>query len=116
LIEHYKGAFPVWLAPVQARLIPITDEQLDYCYQVASELRELGVRAEVDDGPERMQKKIRNAQMEKVPYQLVVGKREVENRQVAVRLRTNEDLGPMGLDDFKSLITRIISTRSLELK
>ncbi len=115
LIEHYKGAFPVWMAPVQARLIPITDAQLDYCYEVARELRDLGVRVEVDDGPERMQKKIRNAQLEKVPYQLVVGKREAEKRQVAVRLRTNENLGPMSLDDFKEMVLRVINTRSLNL-
>ncbi len=116
LIEHYKGAFPVWLSPVQARLIPITDEQLDYCYELAREFKALGIRVEVDDGPERMQKKIRNAQMEKIPYQLVVGQREAESRQVAVRLRTNENLGPMSVDEFKDMVTRIISTRSQELK
>jgi len=116
LIEHYKGAFPVWLAPVQARLIPITDKQLEYCRRIVAELREMGIRAELDDAPERMQKKILTAQQEKVPYQLVVGEREAGQEQVAVRLRTNEDLGPMPLADFKRMIRRIVDQRSASLK
>ncbi len=116
LIEHYKGAFPVWMAPVQARLIPVTDKQLEYCRKVVAELRDMGIRAELDDAPERMQKKILTAQQEKVPYQLVVGEREAGQEQVAVRLRTNEDLGPMPLADFKQMIRRIVDQRSALLK
>ncbi|RDE16295.1 MAG: threonine--tRNA ligase [Candidatus Thorarchaeota archaeon] len=116
LIEHYKGAFPVWMAPVQARLIPVTDKQTEYCRRVVAELRDMGIRAELDDAPERMQKKIMTAQHEKVPYQLVVGEREAGQEQVAVRLRTNEDLGPMPLADFKRMIRRIIDERSASLK
>ena len=115
LIEHYKGAFPVWLAPVQAKIIPITDSQNEYGRRVVAELRAQGMRAELDDGPDRMQKKIRNAQAEKVPYQLVVGEREAENLQVSVRLRTNENIGPMALDDFKDRLIEISKTRSMEL-
>jgi threonyl-tRNA synthetase len=116
LIEHYKGAFPVWMAPVQARLIPVTDKQLEYCRRVVTELRDMGIRAELDDAPERMQKKILTAQQEKVPYQLVVGEREAGQEQVAVRLRTNEDLGPMPLADFKRMIRRIVDEHSPLLK
>ncbi|RDE15611.1 MAG: threonine--tRNA ligase [Candidatus Thorarchaeota archaeon] len=116
LIEHYKGAFPVWMAPVQVRLIPVTDKQVDYCRRVVVQLRDVGIRAELDDGPDRMQKKIRTAQQEKVPYQVVVGQREAELGQVAVRLRTNEDLGPMPLSEFKSMLLRIIDGHSQALK
>ncbi|MHA1770379.1 MAG: threonine--tRNA ligase [Candidatus Thorarchaeota archaeon] len=116
LIEHYKGAFPVWLSPVQAVLIPITDEQLDFCYALAKDFKQAGIRVEVDDSPDRMQKKIRNAQMQKIPYQLVVGQKETENKQVAVRLRTNENLGPMDIDTFKNMVLRIIESRSQDLK
>jgi len=100
LIEHYGGAFPVWLAPVQVILIPITDEHVAYANQVAERLRGEGFRVEVDDRSERMQAKIRGAQMQKIPYMLVIGDREVENRAVAVRLRTEEDLGPKPVEEF----------------
>ncbi len=116
LIEHYKGAFPVWLSPIQARLIPITDEQIEFCFKLANEFKQAGIRVEVDDGPDRMQKKIRNAQLEKIPYQLVVGEREAQSNQVAVRLRTNENLGPMAVDEFKKMVLRIIETRSQDLQ
>jgi len=93
LIEHYAGAFPVWLAPVQAVLIPITDRHVEYARQVEMQLRAAGLRTEVDARSERMQAKIRDAQLQKIPYMLVVGDREVEAGTVAVRLRTEEDLG-----------------------
>jgi threonyl-tRNA synthetase len=115
LIEHYKGAFPVWLAPVQAKVIPITDSQNDYGREIVAELRAQGLRAELDDGPDRMQKKIRNAQTEKVPYHLIVGEREAENRQVSVRLRTNDNVGPMSLNDFEDRVAKIVKGRSQEL-
>lgn len=100
LIEHYAGAFPVWLAPTQAMLIPITDEHVAYANQVAERLGDEGFRVEVDDRSERMQAKIRDAQLQKIPYMLVIGDREVENRAVSVRLRTEEDLGPKPAEEF----------------
>lgn len=100
LIEHYGGAFPVWLAPVQAMLIPIADRHLDYAYQVAKELKAAGLRVQVDDRSERMNAKIRDAQNQKIPYMLVVGDKEVENGQVALRLRSGENPGPMKVAAF----------------
>ncbi len=115
LIEHYKGAFPVWMAPVQARIIPITDRQLEYGRELERELREAGMRVELDDGPDRMQKKIRAAQLEKIPYQLIIGDNEQKMRQVAVRLRTNENLGPMPFEKFKRMALDVIQTHSHRL-
>ncbi len=92
LIEHYAGAFPLWLAPVQAVVIPIADRHVEYAEMVAADLRAAGLRVHVDDRGERMQSKIRDAQMQKVPYMLVVGDREAEARAAAVRLRSGEDL------------------------
>lgn len=93
LIEHYAGAFPLWLAPVQAVVIPIADRHVEHAERVASTLRDAGIRVEVDDRGERMQAKIRDAQLHKVPYMLVVGDREAEAGTAAVRLRSGEDLG-----------------------
>ena len=100
LIEHYGGAFPVWLAPVQAILIPIADRHVEFAQRVAGRLREVGLRVEVDDSSERMNAKIRRAQLQKVPYMLIVGNREVEKEAVAVRLRTEEDLGARPVEEF----------------
>ncbi len=100
LIEHFAGAFPVWLAPVQAILIPIADRHLDYAHQVANQLKAAGLRVEVDERPDRMNAKIRDAQNQKVPYMLVVGDNEAEQGQVALRLRGGENPGPLALDAF----------------
>lgn len=100
LIEHYGGAFPVWLAPVQASIIPIADRHLDYAFEVMKKLKAYGIRASVDDRNERMNAKIRDAQNQKIPYMLVIGDKEVENRQVALRLRSGENPGPIELDAF----------------
>jgi len=100
LIEHFGGAFPVWLAPVQAMIIPIADRHLDYAYEVEKKLKAAGFRVEVDDRGERMNAKIRDAQNQKIPYMLVVGDKEVENNQVALRLRSGENPGAITLDDF----------------
>jgi len=100
LIEHFAGAFPVWLAPVQAMLIPIADRHVDYARQVAQELKRAGIRVEVDDRGERMNAKIRDAQNQKIPYMLVVGDREAEQGAVAVRLRSEENLGAMSVAAF----------------
>jgi threonyl-tRNA synthetase len=103
LIEHYGGAFPVWLAPVQAALIPIADRHNDYAHEVAAQLRAAALRVEVDDSSNRMQAKIRDAQLQKVPYMLIIGDREIENERVSVRLRSGEDLGGIPIADFVAL-------------
>ena len=104
LIEHYAGAFPLWLAPVQAVVIPIADRHLDYAESVKAALSKEKFRVEVDGRSERMNLKIRNAQMQKIPYMLVVGDREAEAGAVAVRHRDGEDRGAMPLADFQELI------------
>ena len=100
LIEHYAGAFPLWLAPVQAMVIPIADRHLDYARSVREQLRDRGFRVEVDDRGERMNQKIRQAQLQKIPYMLVVGDREQEQGAVSVRQREEGDLGSMALEDL----------------
>ena len=115
LIEHFNGAFPLWLSPVQAIVIPITDNHVEYAVQVAAELRRAGLRIEVDDSSNRMNSKIRDAQLQKVPYMLIVGDRESENNTVAVRTRNNEDRGAVSLVDFIEQATTLISTKSLDL-
>ena len=100
IIEHFAGAFPVWLAPVQAVIIPIADRHLDYARQVAAKLKEAGLRAEVNESGDRMNAKIRDAQNQKIPYMLVVGDREMENGEVAPRLRSEERLPAMSVEMF----------------
>ncbi|MBO5590117.1 MAG: threonine--tRNA ligase [Acidaminococcaceae bacterium] len=100
LIEHFAGSFPVWMAPNQVRVMPITDKQLDYAKEVNDKLFELGYRTQLDDRSEKIGKKIREAQVQKVPFMLIVGEKEVESRTVAVRQRHGGDLGAMSLDDF----------------
>ena len=112
LIEHYGGAFPVWLAPVQAVLIPIADRHVDYCQQVAKKLKAAGLRVEVDDSNDRMGNKIRKAQGQKVPYMLVAGNREVESGQVSVRLRSGEDLKGKPVDEFIALAREAVESRA----
>jgi threonyl-tRNA synthetase len=111
LIEHYAGAFPVWLAPVQAELIPIADRHVEYALEQAAEMREAGLRVEVDQRGERMNAKIRDAQLQKVPYMLVIGDREQEAGQVAVRLRSGEDLGAMEVGAFIQLAGEAVASR-----
>ncbi len=115
LIEHTAGAFPAWMAPVQARIIPISDRHFAYGREVLEYLRGQGLRAELEDSSERMNAKIRDAQVQKVPYMLVIGDREVTEKAVSVRLRTNEDLGAMPLEQFVERITGVVETRSREL-
>ncbi|NLG29393.1 MAG: threonine--tRNA ligase [Chloroflexi bacterium] len=112
LIEHYGGAFPVWLAPVQAKVIPIADRHVDYAKQVLTQLNAAGVRAELDASDERMNSKIRTAQMAKVPYMLVIGDREVEEGAVSVRLRTNDNLGALKVEDVVARIVGLMNTRN----
>jgi threonyl-tRNA synthetase len=115
LIEHFNGAFPLWLAPVQIAMIPITDKHLAYAKEVAVELKKAGLRVEVDESNNRMNAKIRNAQLQKVPYMLVVGDREIENGTVAVRTRDNEDRGAIPLAEFKRLSLDLVESKSLKL-
>ena len=115
LVEHYGGAFPAWLAPVQTSIIPITDDQVEFANTVLDRLKERGIRAKVDESSGRMQAKIRNAQLQKIPYMLVIGGREAEADSVAVRLRTGEDLGAKKVDDFLDMILPVIETKSLDL-
>ncbi len=115
LIEHYAGAFPVWLAPVQAMIIPIADRHIEYANKVLAELKAAGIRAEVDTRSERMNAKVRDAQLQKIPYMLVVGDKEAEANAVAVRLRTNENLGAKPLQEFIEHIKNIVQTKSREL-
>jgi threonyl-tRNA synthetase len=100
LIELYAGAFPAWLAPVQAMVVPIADRHIDYGHEVLGELRAAGFRAEIDTRNERMNAKIRAAQLQKIPYMLVVGDREEDAKAVAVRTRAGEDLGSMPVFQF----------------
>ncbi len=104
LIEHYGGAFPTWLAPVQATVVPIADRHHDYAFEVEAELARAGVRVETDAGNERMNAKIRSAQMRKVPYMLVVGDREAAASSAAVRLRSGENLGAMPVSEIAARI------------
>jgi len=112
LIEHFAGAFPVWLSPVQAILIPIADRHNEYAHQVAARLREAGLRAEVDDSSDRMGNKIRKAQGQKIPYMLVVGDKEVEAGAVAVRLRNGDNLGPKPVADFIALAQEAVASKA----
>ena len=115
LLEHYAGAFPAWLAPVQVMLIPVSDRHRAYADKIAAQLKLVGVRVEVDTRNERMNAKIRDAQVQKVPYMLVVGDKEAAENAVAVRLRTNENLGAMPLANFVQRITEVVKTRSEKL-
>jgi threonyl-tRNA synthetase len=110
LIEHYSGAFPVWLAPIQAIVIPVSDRNLDYAHRVRERLAEF--RVEVDERDERMNAKIRDAQLEKIPYMLIVGDREEDVGGVSVRLRTNEDRGMTDLSEFIVHLRQIVAAKS----
>jgi threonyl-tRNA synthetase len=113
LIEHYGGAFPMWLAPVQVAVLPITDRVNDYADQVARELLEAGFRVESNLRSEKIGAKIRDAQLQKVPFMLVLGDRELEQKTVAVRERAQGDIGVMSLSEFKEKARRLVESRAL---
>jgi threonyl-tRNA synthetase len=115
LIELYAGAFPVWLAPVQVGIVPIADRHFEYATKVASELRAKDYRVECDTGDKRMNAKIREFQLQKVPYVLVIGDKEMEAGAVAVRLRGGEDLGAKPVAEFVSLLEQVAKSRTLKL-
>jgi threonyl-tRNA synthetase len=115
LIEHYAGAFPVWLAPEQVRVIPITDGQNEYASQLAAQLREQGVRVSADLNSDRMNAKIRNAQLMKVPYMLVLGENERASGTVSLRGRDGSQKNNIPVAEFLALVNDRISKRSSEL-
>jgi threonyl-tRNA synthetase len=109
LIEHFAGAFPTWLAPVQVKVLPISEKHLDYGKKVLKELEEAGIRAEIDERAEKIGYKIREAQMNKIPYMLVVGAKEEEQNLVAVRSRFAGDEGQKGIGDFIAAVKEEIA-------
>jgi threonyl-tRNA synthetase len=111
MVEHYGGAFPVWLMPVQAVVVPIADRHNDYARQVLDQLKRAGIRAEADLSAERMNAKIRNAQMSKIPYMLVIGDREVESGQVNLRLRDESKPGAMPVPDLIAMIEQAVAEK-----
>jgi threonyl-tRNA synthetase len=115
LIEHYGGAFPVWLAPVQVMVIPVADRHLDYAHKLEVELKSEGVRVEVDARSERVNAKIRRAQLDKTPYMLVVGDKEVAAATISVRLRSGEQLASQSFDSFKETIRVAIVNKVKDL-
>ena len=115
LIEHTGGAFPLWLAPVQARVLPLSEKFLDYAREVKAKLHAAGLRVELDESSEKLGYKIREAQMQKVPYMLVLGGREQETGSVNVRLRSGEELGALPVDEVLARMTRLNAERSREL-
>lgn len=115
LIEKYAGAFPTWLAPVQVKLLPIADRHLDYLLEAKKALEAKGIRCEVDDRSEKIGFKIRSAQLEKVPYMLLAGDKDIENNTVSLRTRSGGDKGAMALDEFVEKIVAEVESKSLEL-
>ncbi len=115
LIEHFAGAFPTWLAPVQVRVLPLSEKFLDYGREVARTLKAAGVRVEIDDSNEKLGAKIRIAQLEKVPYMLVLGEKEAQSGTVTVRKRTGGDQAVLAVDEFLTVVSEQIRTRALSL-
>ena len=111
ITEHFAGAFPTWLAPVQAKFLPVTDRANEYCEKVAAQLEEQGFRTEVDYRNEKIGRKIRDAQTEKVPYMVIVGDRDMENGTVSPRHRADGDLGAMSVDEFSALLKRVVDNK-----
>ena len=109
LIEHFAGAFPVWLAPVQARILPISEKNMDYARKVKHRLEEAGIRVELDERNEKIGYKIREAQMQKVPYMLIVGDKEAEESTVSVRVRGKGDVGQKSIDAFIEEVKELVS-------
>ena len=114
ITEHFAGAFPTWLAPVQVKVLPVTDRAAEYADQVAQSLDAQGFRVEVDHRNEKIGKKIREAQLEKVPYMLVVGDRDMENSTVSPRHRADGDLGAMSLADFTAMLKDVVDTKAIK--
>ena len=114
LIEKYAGAFPLWLAPVQVKILPIADRHLDYVYEIKEKLENQGMRVEIDDRSEKIGYKIREAQLEKVPYMILVGDKDIENNAISVRHRKAGDLGSMDVESFISICEKEISSKEIK--
>ena len=115
LIEETKGAFPLWLSPIQAKILPITDAQIDYCTELKAKLRAKRIRVELDDSNEKIGYKIRKAQLEKVPYMLVIGANEQESKVVTVRARKNgANLGEMTIDEFIEKVQNEVENKAID--
>ena len=115
LIEHYAGAFPVWLSPVQAVVIPIGERHAEYAAKIEVELKASNIRVQMDDASERMNLRIRRAQLDKVPYMIILGDKEMESGTVSVRLRTGDQLQGLSIGELKSRIEDIVNRRAGEL-
>ena len=113
LIEETKGAFPLWLSPIQVKILPITDSQMDYAIELKQKLKSRKIRVELDDSNEKIGYKIRKAQLEKVPYMLVLGAKEQENKAVAVRSRKLGDIGQMSIEEFLEKIKKEIEEKEV---
>jgi len=112
ITEHYAGAFPLWLAPTQVVVLPITDRTKDYALSIAGKLTDAGLRVETDTRSEKVGFKIREAQMQKIPYMLVLGDKEAESGQVTVRTHKEGDIGTMSIDDILTRLTKEVKDRS----
>lgn len=115
LTEHFAGAFPIWLSPVQVKLMPIADRHNDFTAEVAAELKKYGVRVEIDDRSEKIGFKIREAQLQKIPYMLVIGDKEVETKNVSIRCRKRGDIGAMTVADFCAMVKKEIDEKTVIL-
>ena len=112
LIEKYAGALPTWMAPEQVRFLPVTDRAADYCAEKAKAMEAMGFRVEVDYRNEKIGKKIREAQLEKIPYMVIVGDRDIENGTVSPRHRADGDLGAMSFDEFAAMLKEVVDTKA----
>jgi len=111
ITEHFAGAFPTWLSPVQVKILPVTDRAAAYAQEISDKLDALGFRAEVDGRNEKIGKKIREATLEKVPYMVVVGDRDIENATVSPRHRTDGDLGAMSFEQFAAVLKEVVDNK-----
>ena len=111
LLEHYAGKFPTWIAPLQVKVLPISDKFLPYAQEVVKKLKKANIRVEVDDRSEKIGKKIRDTELLKVPYMLIIGEKEQQEQQVSVRRQGKGDLGSKSIDDFVTEITSEIAER-----
>ena len=111
LIEHYGGALPAWLSPIQAEILNITDKQADYCQNLANLLKKSGIRAHSDLRNEKITYKIRDHSLQKTPFLLIAGNREMENNTISVRARGGEDLGEMSIDDFIQKLQNVVDEK-----
>ena len=104
LVEHFAGSFPMWLAPVQIMIIPIADRHIDYCNQISDVLKEKDFRSKVNNSSDRMNAKIREAQMQKIPYMVVIGDNEVSQNKLSIRTRSGENMSDIDLNEFFNLL------------